>query len=200
MQPAVRAAWWRLNVPIEGAIPHMYLDTDGLVTCGMGRMLATADEACAIVWQNADGAPASSCDVAAAWQTVKAAQGFRKLGARAFEGMTSVVLPDEGLADALAKLDKNAVELTRWFPDFEAWPADAQLGALSLAWACGPDFAPRWPALTAALRHEDYATAATQCFFEHPIGTQVARQEMQRRAFLNAAASTDVSVLLTTAA
>jgi len=32
--------------PIEGRIPWMYLDTEGLVTAGVGECLETADEAC----------------------------------------------------------------------------------------------------------------------------------------------------------
>jgi hypothetical protein len=38
------------------------------------------------------------------------------------------------------RLTKNESFLKRqpWFQDFDTWPADAQLGLLSMAWAMGP--------------------------------------------------------------
>ena len=38
--------------PIEGRIPWMYLDTEGLVTAGVGECLETADEASALFGRN----------------------------------------------------------------------------------------------------------------------------------------------------
>ncbi|MGO4210571.1 hypothetical protein AB4Y89_21680 [Terriglobus sp. 2YAB30_2] len=38
--------------PVEGRIRWMYLDTEGLVTAGVGECLETADEACAFFGRN----------------------------------------------------------------------------------------------------------------------------------------------------
>lgn len=38
------------------------------------------------------------------------------------------------------KADELEAKLTKRYPAFEAWPADAQLGLLLLGWALGPGF------------------------------------------------------------
>ena len=51
------------------------------------------------------------------------------------------------------KLGQMDAYLAKRFPEWEEWPADAQLATLSMAWACGPAF--RFPRLEAALRAQE---------------------------------------------
>jgi hypothetical protein len=77
--------------------------------------------------------------------------------------------------------------LAKRFPGYEAWPADAQLGTLSLSWACGPAFA--FPKCAAALNARDFVTAAVECFMpeEKTISGLRPRNVANKLLFLNAA-------------
>src|SRR6185503_10062976 len=73
------------------------------------------------------------------------------------------------------------------FPAWEEWPADAQLGVLSLAWAVGAGFAPKWPKFTAACLASDWAGARENCTLrEEKNPGVIPRNQANRRLFANA--------------
>ena len=78
------------------------------------------------------------------------------------------------------------VALARRFPDLPTWPASAQLAVLSLAWACGPGF--RFPKTEAAIRTQDWATAAEEGVI-NSVGNPgvIPRNKANRQLFLAAA-------------
>ena len=94
------------------------------------------------------------------------------------EGLESVVLGKLATVDAYMG--------QRW-PEYETWPADAQLGVLSMAWAMGSAF--YFPHFSAAVRVQDFATAATECRMDdtHNRGL-TPRNAANRLLFQNAAA------------
>ncbi len=53
--------------------------------------------------------------------------------------------------------------LKNTFTAFETWPADGQLGLLSMAWAMGPAFSGGWPHFTQACLARDWVGAAANC-------------------------------------
>ena len=83
-------------------------------------------------------------------------------GWRAASLITRCRLTDEGVEQVvLAKLDANDALLAKRFPNWEDFPADAQLATHSMAWACGAAF--RYPRLERLLKESDFASAATEC-------------------------------------
>ena len=48
-----------------------------------------------------------------------------------------------------------------FFPDLDEWPADAQMGLLSMAWAMGPHFPRSWPHFSAACEVRQWEAVAT---------------------------------------
>ncbi len=162
MKPSVRIAFVGFTAPLEGVVPWMYLDVKGLVTCAIGILADPMPVALVLPWVRPDGSEAPRDEIAAAWQNVKNRPELARLGHRVAARYTTIRLTPEGIDRVvLNKLQNMELQLLNRFPEFEAWPADAQLATLSMAWACGPAFA--FPHLAARLRARDFSGAALHC-------------------------------------
>jgi hypothetical protein len=140
LRPVVRAAFVPFTSKFEGVCTWMYLDIKGLVTTGIGDLVDSPQDVLGLPWiHKATKAPATYQEIAQAWTTVKGATTMAKLGGGAFAGLTDLRLTPDGVAYLVdARLDSNNIYLAKRWPDFEQWPADAQMGAHSIAWAAGP--------------------------------------------------------------
>lgn len=172
MRPSVRAAFVPFTARFEGVVPFLYLDVLGLVTVGIGNLVdasATCPDApwtpaLSLPFLHADGSRASRDEVIAEWDHVKGLREMAPLGGLAFRSVTSLHLDAAGIdAVVQSRLALDDAELARVFAGYPDWPADAQLALLSMAWAMGPDFYPRWPHFTAAARAADFRGCALDC-------------------------------------
>lgn len=144
----------------------MYLDVEGLVTTGVGDLIDSVPAAVELTWTvRATGQQATLEQIETEWHHVKGLQGMKGAGGKAFRGMTSLDLTSESLAKLIEdKLVEAETCLRQSFPDYDSWPADAQLGVLSMAWALGPEFARwGWPHFRSAALAQDWTEAADQC-------------------------------------
>ena len=150
--------------PFEGSVSHMYLDTEGLVTVGIGNMLPTADAACALAFVHRDSqAPASRADIAADFDRVRAQP--KAMRASAYLASTALDLPPAEI-DRLfrRRVDEFLLQLNGLYPQFETYPASAQLAMLDMAFNLGaPALKKRWPKLNDAIDRGDWPAAATEC-------------------------------------
>jgi hypothetical protein len=115
----------------------MYADVLGLVTCAIGNLIdPLGHEVLTLGWVHYDGSPASEQEIVDEWQAVKAG----KIPAR--HGTRPLVLPPAAL-DRLFfwRLDQNEAYLARRFARWNDFPADAQMGTHSCAWAAGAHWA-----------------------------------------------------------
>jgi hypothetical protein len=140
VRDSVRAYFRTFTERFEGSLPFMYLDVLGLVTTGIGNLIDPVSLALVLPWTHkADGSPATRDQVVQEWMRVKALQAWRGYGGKYYgDGAYLELTPGGVTCLVLDKLAQNEVILQRRFPDWEAWPADAQLGTLSIAWAAGP--------------------------------------------------------------
>ncbi len=181
MHASVRSYFIKFNEDIEGRVDYMYLDIKGLVTIGVGNLIdvETASDTknlkrvmeelltLPFVYKKGHlnaGKPASRADIEAEWKLVKSKQEKAKEGALAFVNITKLELKKEAI-NAMAFKKAGAMEkelkVDRPFWDFDKWPADAQLGLLSMAWALGaPKIGNGWPNFKAACGKQDFDTAA----------------------------------------
>jgi hypothetical protein len=192
MKPSVRHAFVPFTSPLEGVVPWMYLDELGLVTVAIGNLIDPIELALALPFVRQDGTPATREEIREAWAVVKAHQELAQQGHRVAARFTSIRLTDEGVAQVVgAKLEQNDASLRAHYPGFEEWPADAQLAAHSMAWACGAAFGYGGPRpfrkLDAALLDFDFVTAAAECTINPQRGTIVQRNAANRMMFMNAA-------------
>ena len=197
MRQAALDAFIPLTVAFEGGyIGWMFPDVKGLVSTGFGLLLDPVGMALTLPWRRPDGALATREEIVADWANVKNHPGAARLGHKSVEHVARLRLDREGMDQAVAgKLRLNEAILCGGFQDWDSWPADAQLGAMSMAWAVGPSFwkptAGRcyFPNLTAALRAKDFRTASVECFLpeEKTISGLRLRNRANRILFTNAA-------------
>jgi hypothetical protein len=167
----------------EGRLPFMYLDDLGLVTTGVGDLIDPVSLATALPWEHkSDGHPASPNEVRAEWAHVKSLVSLDRRGGSAFGAVTTLRLSAAAVTALLTgKLADVDGQLARRFRSYPQWPADGQLGTLSIAWAAGSAWAaPKFQAHADA-QPTDFVGCATEC------GVHTARDPVNRILFRNAA-------------
>ncbi|WP_035748934.1 peptidoglycan-binding protein [Arthrobacter sp. 35W] len=206
MRSSVRNYWLEFNSPLEGRVHFMYLDVKGYVSTGVGNLIdatkqpltaptpaersASLAMAWAIAWaRNDDGAGAVQDEIAAEWDTVKSRMDLAHLGGGHFAPpVTSLCITDEEI-DRIVFQRLDAMESYLRgrppFADFDNWPADAQLGLLSMSWGMGPAF--KFPKFQGFAAQRDWTSASSECRFNPEIGTIVKRNNLDQQCFLNAA-------------
>jgi hypothetical protein len=134
----------------------MYLDKIGLVTTGLGNLMdkGAKGDVYNQPWTHGIGGPLASRDeIDSAWNAVKERQDLAHLGGgnTAFANLSDLRLSDEAILNLVnSKLSAFENIIRGDFPGYDSWPADAQLGMLSLAWANGPKFKNGYPLFAAA--------------------------------------------------
>lgn len=191
MHASVRTAFPAFSRRFEGRVLHMYLDVKGLVTTGVGNLIDPVSEALRLPWRHqATGERASLEEVAQAWARLKARQELAQRRAEYALPITGLVL-EEADVDALVeeRLLANERYLIRTFVEFESYPADAQLGILSMAWAVGAGFTRKFPVFTQSALMKRWWECASGCKIrEEGNPGIVPRNEANRLCFQNASA------------
>lgn len=167
MFPQVQSSFASFSTKFEGRVPYMYLDILGLVTIGVGNLIDPLEAAQALPFRfKTTGSPATPDQIAQEWRALKNNTSLATKGYQACAALTQLDLADDAIDSLiLARLTQNEGFLKRqqWFQNFDTWPADAQLGLLSMAWAMGPGGPGGFPQFRAACQRLDFATAAAQC-------------------------------------
>ncbi|MGV9617166.1 hypothetical protein [Nocardia xishanensis] len=213
MKAAVRRVWLAFNVPLEGRVPWMYLDSEGFVSTGVGNKLddtarvraapTPAERAASLIatrrlpWRRPDGSAATDLEINAAWDAVKSRMDLVAGGNRAFADVTALRLTDEDIdRTVFARLDEletllrgrmvrhRSGSVVMPFAAFDSWPADAQLAALSMCWAMGPRFS--FPTFQDAAFARDWLRCAAACRVNPEIGTVIRRNDRDQELFRNA--------------
>jgi GH24 family phage-related lysozyme (muramidase) len=166
----------------EGNFPHMYLDTVGVVTVGIGTALFRAADASALAFvERGTTDPADAATIEAEWAEVKRQVKGKLAGS--YKQFTNLDLPP---AEVLRKFAEHMATFeaklkAKWvrYPDF---PTPAQLGLLDMIYNLGSftDF----PSFVAAVNAEDWARAAQQC---HRRGPSESRNRDTKELFEKAA-------------
>lgn len=147
----------------EGEIVHMYLDTVGAVTVGVGNMLPTAAAAQALGFvDRVSLKPATAEAIATDFDTVT--KQMKGLNAVAYKVHTKLDLPAVAIDTLLdARIDEFKVEVKGKFPKFDTYPLTVQFALLDLAFNLGTNgLVTKFPSLKKAVEAEDWAKAATE--------------------------------------
>jgi hypothetical protein len=193
MWSPVRDNFLGFSEPLEGKVLWMYLDSLGLVSIGVGNLIDPFDLALALpslgapYFNKTSGEEGTTDEIRADWNGIKQAGA----GWQAAESLTNLRIREEGCERlVLRKADEFESYLTSHvdaFTNMSNWPADAQLGLMSMAWAMGPAFADgnRWPTFRSACANEDWLEAAANCNMSNAWLTK--RNAVNRGLFRNAA-------------
>ncbi|GAB2816909.1 hypothetical protein GCM10022221_13470 [Actinocorallia aurea] len=203
MRPSVQEAFLPFTTKFEGRVPIMYVDVKGLVTTGVGNLIDPVGLALELPFAHkGDGSPASAGEITAEWESLKAdRESLAVQGWRACVDRTDLELSDADIdvlvQEKAAQFEQTLKSLTPEFAGFDDWPADAQLGLMSMAWALGPAFATggRWPSFRAAVAAADWTTAAAQCHMNDQGNPGLKpRNDADLHLFTNAALVIDLSL------
>jgi hypothetical protein len=178
----------------EGKVNFMYLDVKGLVTIGIGNLIDPINMALKYEFSPKGGSGvASSGEVTAEWQTVKARKDLINAGSSAFNNITRLQLSDRGIksmvldgAAAIENYIKTNASARTFYGNFDNWPADAQLGFMGVAWGGIPLPQFGWHKFPDACKDEDWDAASVECKINSPLAA--GRNEAHQLMFMNAAA------------
>lgn len=194
-KPSVLAVFPEYTHRYEGKVTTMYVDVLGLVTVGAGCLIDSPDAAARLPFVHPSGTVAEPDEIRAAWRNLKANKDSLKTRHYKYAAPYTygLRLPDAAVDDLmLERLASFVTHLRKTFTEWDSFPADAQLGILSLAWAAGSGFTAKFPRFTAAALRGDWAAAAEhgQLRTTGPDGTfnagVVPRNAAQRWLFLAA--------------
>jgi GH24 family phage-related lysozyme (muramidase) len=168
----------------EGKISHMYLDSKGLVTVGIGKMLPNVAAAQALGFVNRENQmPASAVEIKTDFDEVfKQAKG--KIAAT-YKKYTKLDLPDAEI-DKLLKsvVDGFEADLNSKFAGYKIYPVSAKRALLDMIYNLGLAGLLEYKKLKAAAELGDWGKAADEC---HRNGPSDKRNEWTRKLFLQAA-------------
>jgi GH24 family phage-related lysozyme (muramidase) len=170
---------------MEGNVGHMYLDTKGLVTTGIGNLVKTPEAARKLPWVDTEtGKPATPEQIDQAFATV---HGMNKgLKAGEYGGATTLRLSTNVVRDlALGRLDREFLPgLRRQFPHFDSYPAPAQRALVDMIYSMGEGGIARYHNLRAVCEAGDWTAAAGEC---HRKDGRNSRNAWTSNQFLKAA-------------
>jgi GH24 family phage-related lysozyme (muramidase) len=184
VRACVQAAFVPFITPFEGSTNWMYCDVKGLVTTGIGNLIDPFQTAIHLPWIVGQRL-ATEQEIITAWRFVKDNQDLKLQGGGAYKSLTQLRLTDKAVSDLVAKrlASMDSILCSRFY-GYEFYPANAQLGILSMAWALGPNF---WfPTFKAACERGDWTTAANEC---HISDANPARNTANKALFLAAVTS-----------
>lgn len=206
MHPQVKRTFPAWSAQFEGRVPYLYVDVKGLVTTGVGNLVDPVDSAVRLPW-TVKGQPAPKTLVRAEWGIVKRQAkeipghpkglGLKDLHHK-FAGALTTIRLSEAAIDEL--VDTKAEEFvgfmrTHYFPEFNTYPADAQLALLSMAWALGPGFPQTWTVLRNAVIRRDWGAAADYCKIKESGNAGVIPRNHANRFLFNNAAKVEAQGL-----
>ena len=168
----------------EGSIDHMYLDTVGKVTVGVGNMLPNAEAAIALGFlQRSDDAPASADQIGQEYEGIFCRMPGQY--AASYRPYTNLYLPEEAINNLLdTRIGDFQAGLEKSFPNYPGYPEAVKQALMDMAFNLGnAGLVKKFPSLTKAARNEDWSECAAQC---HRRGISASRNEEVEGLFLQA--------------
>ena len=147
----------------EGSIPHLYQDTRGLITVGIGNLTNTLAEAQALPFVNtATGNPATAAEIETNFNAVR--RMTAGLRASRYRQNPSIEL-SEDVIDQLAarRIEEEFLPAVRdAFSGFDGYPLAAKEVIVDIAYNVGANAIRRWSNLIAHCEAHDWRSAATE--------------------------------------
>lgn len=169
----------------ESSVPHMYLDTVGVTTCGIGHAIFSPEMACALSWERgATGVAASPQEIMQEYHRVMAME--RGMVASYYAMRTVLRLPKEAITDLLdSDIAAKQTELAAHLPGLLAFPEPVQCALLDMAFNLGVHgLTSGFPHLMVAVLAEHWLEAAQHC---HRKDIAEPRNAWTAKLFLEAA-------------
>lgn len=148
----------------EGCVNHMYLDTCGYVTVGVGFLLMNEASAAALPFLNRETrAPATPQEIAQEFQTIKAMAAGKV--AQAYKPCTHLILTGEVILQHLnERLTQFYIQLEQKIPDLGDHPMGAQEAIVDMAYNLGTNgLFTKFPNFIASFKDKNWELCAQEC-------------------------------------
>jgi len=172
----------------EGKISHMYLDSNGWVTVGIGHLLKDLASAQELNFRTSNNVLASQEEIKADYEAVKKQPKNRV--ASFYKKHVTLTLSDEDI-DALTNqhIENFEKELKIIFSDFTTYPNDVKLALFDIIFNVGmTNLNKKWPNFKKAIKAKDWSSAAKASNRKSPISAE--RNAYVKELLENAAANT----------
>ncbi len=148
----------------EGKISHMYLDSKGYVTVGIGHLLSSLADAQKLVFKNSNNKPANKIEIRTDYETVKKQPPNRL--ASSYKKYTKLTLPDAEIDKLTNKhIESFEKELARVYSDFNTYPSDVRLALFDMIFNLGMTrLRSRFPKFNKAIKAKDWQKAAKESY------------------------------------
>ncbi|VUD56332.1 hypothetical protein TDB9533_01985 [Thalassocella blandensis] len=156
----------------EGKVVHMYLDSKGYVTVGVGHLLTSIAEAQKLPFINAALTNASATEIKADFEEVKK-QPKNRL-ASFYKKSTKLSLSDSEINKLTdSHIDNFEEELSLIYSDFLTYPKDVRLALFDLIFNLGmTNLKTKWPNFNAAIQARDWKKAAENSNRKAPVSAE----------------------------
>lgn len=152
----------------EGKINHMYIDSEGYVTIGVGHLITNATSAQNLTLYTTKGKKATKPEIKLDFDTVN--KQIKNKLASYYKQFTKLTMKD---VDIEKQLDKHIVsfekELKRVYSGFSALPEDVKLALFDMIFNLGQRNLKAYKNMNAAIAKSDWLTAAKES--NRPRGT-----------------------------
>jgi len=188
-QSSVSLDQWAFTVRWEGVVPHLYLDTVGIPTCGVGFSVPTEAELVKLPWT-----PSVQTAVEDYNRVRKQPKGQ---AASAYEPFCNARLSTEAMHRVF---DEKIEAIERQLQDdwqLAMQPAAVQIALVDMAYNLGVAGLGKFVKLKAAVARRDWVTAAAE---SSRRGVQQPRNDATRELFLAAASDEGVDTMAAAAA
>jgi GH24 family phage-related lysozyme (muramidase) len=174
----------------EGKVSHMYLDSKGFVTVGVGHLLVDLASAQKLSFKKSNGTPASKTEIKADYDAVKKQPKNRM--ASFYKKHVSLKLTDADMNALTNKhIDSFELELKRIYPAFSTYPSEVRLALFDIIFNVGmTNLNNKWPSFKIAIKAKDWTEAAKQSNRKAPISAE--RNKYVKDLFEKAAADSSV--------
>lgn len=154
----------------EGNVDHMYLDDQGNVTVGKGKLLSNAEGAMALPFRDrATGNRASADEISTEFDLIDAMEGSKKRLASYYAPFTHLYLPQSDIDRmVIDHMRRDFEDLLQQYADFGNLPVSAQIALWDMIYNLGPGGLEDFRLLRQAIRDGDWAEAARQSHREGP--------------------------------
>lgn len=194
MRESVKSGYLAFATRFDPLVAWMYLNRSGNVVTALGCSLEPITVALALPWVLRENKQAAEPNhISGDWMRIKRNRILTHKGPTGSAPYTNVELTPEGVERLVIK---RLYELEQSFADagfseFDEWPADVQLAALSMRWLDENLFVhfPKW---AKAMKQGAWRLAAKECFFNTTQHHELVGRNWAHRKLLLSAAMADM--------
>lgn len=188
LTPTEKETLIEVLIKYEDNIPHMYLDTEGLVTIGIGHVIRTVQDAYKLRFVGEDGKKASQEQIEADFDSIK--KQPKGHYARNYKRFTKLHL---GKEEILVLVNADISEFYRLlnvnYPGFSTFPSEAKYALFDMGFNLGANgLKVKFPKMNKAVYKKDWITAAKESHRKSPVAEE--RNNYVKDLFEAAAKST----------